>query len=93
MPQLVRPGLCLSVHVASAVSFPLHTPPRDRCPNSRGQVQAADIGIMGAPAKAKDPATGKMKAVPGCNIFVGGKIGEDAYLSCEPYNHIYTSDL
>ncbi len=55
------------------------------CPNSCGQVQAADIGIMGAPARAKDPETGKMKAVPGCNIFVGGKIGEDAYLSCDPY--------
>ena len=40
---------------------------------------------MGAPARAKDPETGKMKAVPGCNIFVGGKIGEDAYLSCDPY--------
>ena len=49
------------------------------CPNSCGQVQCADIGIMGAPAKAE--IDGKMKAVPGCNIFVGGTIGEDGHLS------------
>ena len=49
------------------------------CPNSCGQVQCADIGLMGAPAKAE--IDGKMKAVPGCNIFVGGTIGEDGHLS------------
>mmetsp|Transcript_11049 Transcript_11049/g.16592 ORF Transcript_11049/g.16592 Transcript_11049/m.16592 type:complete len:614 (-) Transcript_11049:326-2167(-) len=54
------------------------------CPNSCGQVQVADIGIMGAPAKKLDPETGKNKAVPGCNIFVGGRIGEDAHLAIEP---------
>ena len=48
-------------------------------------VQAADIGIMGAPAKKKDPATGKAMAVPGCKIFVGGTIGEHGHLSLEPY--------
>ena len=53
-------------------------------PNSCGQVQVADIGIMGAPAKKLDPETGKKKAVPGCNIFVGGRIGEDAHLTMEP---------
>jgi len=55
------------------------------CPNSCGQVQAADIGIMGAPARKLDPETGKNKAVPGCKIFVGGRIGEDAHLSLEPF--------
>jgi ferredoxin-nitrite reductase len=55
------------------------------CPNSCGQVQAADIGIMGAPARKKDPKTGKAKAVPGCNIFVGGTIGEHSHLSLDPY--------
>jgi len=55
------------------------------CPNSCGQVQVADIGIMGAPAKKLDEATGKKKAVPGCNIFVGGKIGEESFLTLEPY--------
>jgi ferredoxin-nitrite reductase len=53
------------------------------CPNSCGQVQVADIGLMGAPAKKAD-ATGAMKAVSGVNIFVGGKIGEEAHLSTEP---------
>jgi len=55
------------------------------CPNSCGQVQAADIGIMGAPAKKEDPETGKKMAVPGCKIFVGGTIGEHGHLSLEPY--------
>jgi len=55
------------------------------CPNSCAIVQAADIGIMGAPAKKLDPVSGKMKAVPGCKIFVGGKIGEEAHLSLDPY--------
>merc|ERR1719277_2218150 len=55
------------------------------CPNSCGQVQAADIGIMGGPARKKDPVDGKMKAAPGCKIFVGGRIGEDAHLALEPY--------
>ena len=44
----------------------------------------ADIGIMGAPAKKMDE-TGQMKAVPGCKIFVGGRIGEDAHLSTDPF--------
>jgi ferredoxin-nitrite reductase len=52
------------------------------CPNSCGQVQAADIGIMGAPAKKE--IDGKKMAVPGCKIFVGGRIGEDAHLSLDP---------
>lgn len=55
------------------------------CPNSCGQVQLADIGIMGAPARKLDPKTGKAVAVPGCKIFVGGRIGEDAHLQLEPY--------
>ena len=54
-------------------------------PNSCGQVQVADIGIMGAPARKEDPETGKKMAVPGCKIFVGGRIGEDAHLALEPY--------
>jgi len=53
------------------------------CPNSCGQVQVADIGLMGAPAK-KANAEGVMKAVPGVNVFVGGSIGEDARLQLEP---------
>lgn len=55
------------------------------CPNSCGQVQVADIGIMGGPARKLDEETGKMMAVPGCKIFVGGRIGEDAHLALDPY--------
>jgi ferredoxin-nitrite reductase len=55
------------------------------CPNSCGQVQVADIGLMGGPAKKLDEASGKMKAVPGVSIFVGGKVGENAFLALEPY--------
>ena len=53
------------------------------CPNSCGQVQVADIGLMGAPAK-KANAAGEMKAVSGVNIFVGGQIGEHGHLVLEP---------
>ncbi|KAG7352858.1 assimilatory nitrite reductase ferredoxin precursor [Nitzschia inconspicua] len=52
------------------------------CPNSCGQVQAADIGIMGGPARKE--IDGKNMAVPGCKIFVGGRIGENAHLAMEP---------
>lgn len=55
------------------------------CPNSCGQVQVADIGIMGAPAKKLNEETGKMMAVPGCKIFVGGKIGEEGHLALTPF--------
>ena len=41
------------------------------CPNSCGQVQAADIGLMGGPAK-KMNAEGKMKAVPGVKVTERG---------------------
>ena len=40
---------------------------------------------MGAPAKKWNEEAGKMKAVPGVNIFVGGQIGEYAHLAEEPY--------
>jgi len=53
------------------------------CPNSCGQVQAADIGLMGGPAKKADPATGKLKAVPGVKVFLGGTIGEHGELQLE----------
>lgn len=47
------------------------------CPNSCGQVQVADIGLMGTPVR-KDG-----KGVEGVRIFVGGKIGEEAELGEE----------
>ncbi|KAK9807588.1 hypothetical protein WJX72_003483 [[Myrmecia] bisecta] len=47
------------------------------CPNSCGQAQVADIGLMGCPAK-KDG-----KAVEGVRIFLGGTIGENPALAAE----------
>ena len=47
------------------------------CPNSCGQAQVADIGLMGGPAKHEG------KAVEGARIFTGGKIGEGAVLASE----------
>lgn len=38
------------------------------CPNSCGQAQVADIGLMGGPAKLNG------KAVEGVKIFLGGKV-------------------
>ena len=52
------------------------------CPNSCGQAQAGDIGLMGGPAK-KMNAEGKMKAVPGVKVFLGGTIGETGKLQLE----------
>ena len=45
------------------------------CPNSCGQAQVGDIGLMGGPAKHEG------KAVEGLKIFTGGKIGEGAELA------------
>jgi ferredoxin-nitrite reductase len=47
------------------------------CPNSCGQAQVADIGLMGGPAKLNG------KAVEGVKIFLGGKVGEDPALASE----------
>ena len=46
-------------------------------------MQAGDIGLMGGPAK-KMNAEGKMKAVPGVKVFVGGTIGEHGKLQLDP---------
>eukprot|EP00891_Asterochloris_glomerata_P008527 jgi/Astpho2/8527/Aster-05562 len=47
------------------------------CPNSCGQAQVADIGLMGGPAKMDG------KAVEGVRIFLGGSIGEGPALANE----------
>ena len=47
------------------------------CPNSCGQPQVADIGLMGTKVR-KDG-----KAVEGVDLYMGGKVGKDAQLgSC-----------
>ncbi|CAN0305865.1 unnamed protein product [Ectocarpus sp. 6 AP-2014] len=56
------------------LDFPEGTePPRIHwtgCPNSCGQAQVGDIGLMGGPARVNK------KAVEGVNVFLGGGIGE-----------------
>ena len=47
------------------------------CPNSCGQAQVADIGLMGAPAKNAEG-----KAVEGVRVFLGGEIGENPRVCC-----------
>jgi ferredoxin-nitrite reductase len=44
------------------------------CPNSCGQPQVADIGLMGTKAR-KDG-----KTVEGVNLYMGGKVGKEAHL-------------
>ncbi|WP_414585512.1 ferredoxin--nitrite reductase [Scytonema sp. PCC 10023] len=47
------------------------------CPNSCGQPQVADIGLMGTKARKNG------KAVDGVDIYMGGKVGKEAQLgSC-----------
>ncbi len=65
------------------------------CPNSCGQPQVADIGLMGTKAR-KDG-----KTVEGVDIYMGGKVGKDAYLGscvqkgipCEDLKSLLTSIL
>lgn len=44
------------------------------CPNSCGQPQVADIGLLGTKARKNG------KAVDGVDIYMGGKVGKDAHL-------------
>ncbi len=44
------------------------------CPNSCGQPQVADIGLMGTKVRKEG------KTVEGVDIFMGGKVGKDAHL-------------
>lgn len=57
------------------------------CPNSCGQPQVADIGLMGTKAR-KD---GKM--VEGVDLFMGGKVGKDAELGTCVQKGIPCEDL
>jgi ferredoxin-nitrite reductase len=65
------------------------------CPNSCGQPQVADIGLMGTKVR-KDG-----KTVEGVDIFMGGKVGKEAHLGekvmqgvpCEDLQGVLTSLL
>lgn len=69
-----------AIAVAEQLEKELHIPKPVRmhwtgCPNSCGQAQVGDIGLMGGPAKLDG------KAVEGVRVFAGGKIGEGAVLA------------
>ncbi len=57
------------------------------CPNSCGQPQVADIGLMGTKTR-KDG-----KTVEGVDIFMGGKVGKDAHLGEKVIKGIPCEDL
>lgn len=57
------------------------------CPNSCGQPQVADIGLMGTKAR-KDG-----KAVEGVDIYLGGKVGKEAQLGTCVQKGIPCEDL
>jgi len=57
------------------------------CPNSCGQPQVADIGLMGTKAR-KDG-----KAVEGVDIYMGGKVGKEAQLGSCAIKGIPCDDL
>ena len=57
------------------------------CPNSCGQPQAGDIGLMGTKVR-KDG-----KAVEGAKIFAGGKVGKDAELGTVIDKGVAVDDL
>ncbi|MGB3199842.1 MAG: ferredoxin--nitrite reductase [Nodosilinea sp.] len=57
------------------------------CPNSCGQPQVADIGLMGTKVR-KDG-----KTVEGVDIFMGGQVGKDAHLGEKVQQGIACDDL
>lgn len=73
---------CRAIEIAEALDEQLEVPKTVRlhwtgCPNSCGQAQVGDIGLMGGPAKLDG------KAVEGVRLFKGGVIGEGAKLATE----------
>ncbi|WP_193194923.1 ferredoxin--nitrite reductase [Nostoc sp. MG11] len=57
------------------------------CPNSCGQPQVADIGLMGTKVRKNG------KAVEGVDIYMGGKVGKDAHLGACVIKGIPCEDL
>ncbi len=81
-----------ALRVAAALEQELTLPKPVRihwtgCPNSCGQPQVADIGLMGAKAR-KD---GRM--VEGVDVFLGGRVGHDAHLGEKVMQAIPIDDL
>ncbi|KAG5182607.1 ferredoxin nitrite reductase [Tribonema minus] len=80
-----------AVDVNAKLEARLHLPRPVRihwtgCPNSCGQAQIGDIALMGSVAKVDG------KTVEGCDIFLGGTIGEHAKLAEKVLTRIPTAD-
>lgn len=61
------------------------------CPNSCGQVQVADIGMMGCQVKN---VPGQLPAmVPGVDVFVGGRVGVNSHLAEVTHPSVRMDDL
>ena len=81
-----------ALKLAQELDAELNIPERVRihwtgCPNSCGQAQAGDIGLMGTKAK-KDG-----KVTEGVKLFVGGKVGKEAHLGDLKEKSIACDDL
>jgi ferredoxin-nitrite reductase len=57
------------------------------CPNSCGQPQVADIGLMGTKVRKNG------KTLEGVDIYMGGKVGKDAHLGTCVHKGIPCEDL
>jgi ferredoxin-nitrite reductase len=57
------------------------------CPNSCGQPQVADIGLMGTKVRKNG------QAAEGVDLFTGGKVGKDAHLGTKTQKGIACDDL
>ncbi len=81
-----------ALKMAQELDEQLNIPQRVRmhwtgCPNSCGQAQAGDIGLMGTKAK-KDG-----KVTEGVKIFTGGQVGQDSHLGTLKEKSIACDDL
>jgi ferredoxin-nitrite reductase len=81
-----------AIELATALDAELDLPKTVRmhwtgCPNSCGQPQVADLGLMGTKAR-KDG-----KPVEGVDLFMGGKVGKDAHLGTKVMKSIPSEDL
>ncbi|HEY9652356.1 MAG TPA: ferredoxin--nitrite reductase [Coleofasciculaceae cyanobacterium] len=78
--------------MVKALEAELETPQRVRihwtgCPNSCGQPQVADIGLMGTKVRKNG------KAAEGVDIYMGGKVGKDAQLGTCVQKGVACDDL
>jgi ferredoxin-nitrite reductase len=60
------------------------------CPNSCGQVQVADVGLMGCMVRAPEGQSGM---VPGVDVFVGGRVGADSHLATVSHPSVPMGEL